>query len=519
MMDQKVVESLVLDATPLITQSASSLQQYAKNFYTTPGVRAELKDEHARNQLLLWGDFLKVRQPKQESIDRVNAFSKLTGDYSVLSMNDVHIIALAYELEVEQNGESNLRKFPGQQLEGENPGPELNSVPSRVQHQTEQPVTTSSNVSPQEVVKEEKDEQDGTNKEMEANNNDEEDDGFQTVAHKKRYSRKHYRQEWQKRKEAQLEEASRESSLVSTTEKSTEATENTANAIDTLGQDLQNSAILEPSTDTAVPSNDDEDVTADSENAEDELESQNDEDNENVYEEEDDDGEWITPDNLQELIMRDDNETVKETNHQEPLLVALSTGDFACQNTSMQLGLKLLNPQSGKQITRVRNYMYRCHACFKMLPMPKTGERKHFCPKCGGDTLLRCAVSVDTATGKVTPHLKANFQWIRKGQVYSMASPLSKNSQKKQGNAGYRHNKENRHKSLQDPVVLREDQKEYAQAIKDDAWHRKKNEKMLAEWIGGGSADNVISPFQTSYRSAGVRVGRGRNANANKKWK
>ena len=92
----------------------------------------------------------------------------------------------------------------------------------------------------------------------------------------------------------------------------------------------------------------------------------------------------------------------------------------------MQLGIKLLNAMSGKQITRVRNYMYRCHACFRLTPMSKDGKPKHFCPKCGGNTLLRCAVSIDNKTGKITPHLKQNFNWIRRGERFSLPSPLSK---------------------------------------------------------------------------------------------
>ena len=79
---------------------------------------------------------------------------------------------------------------------------------------------------------------------------------------------------------------------------------------------------------------------------------------------------------------------------------------------------------------------------------------------------MRCAVSVDNKTGKITPHLKQNFQWIRRGERYSLPSPLSKNQKKLQGNGGYQHNKENRHKSLQTPLILNEDQKEYQRALK-----------------------------------------------------
>ncbi|KAM3126558.1 hypothetical protein CJJ07_000412 [Candidozyma auris] len=442
-MTDKSVDSLVLDATPLITQSASALQQFASNFFTTPGVRAELKDEHSRNQLLLWGDRLVVRQPKQSSVDRVSSFAKLTGDFSVLSMNDIHIIALAYELEVEKAGKDELRRYPGERLTGQ-----------------EEPEKPKRDYAPKERLEEVE----------EDDKPQEDDDGFQIVSKKK--SRKP-RKKWSPKEPEKPKD-----------KEEVKATENTAED---------------------VP--EERDPAQDGENPNEELAEE--------YDEDDDDGDWITPDNLKDEILKDSNETVQDNKEVVTIPVALSTGDFACQNTSLQLGLKLMNPHSGKQIKRVRNYMYRCHACFTMTPMSKTGQPKHFCPKCGGNTLLRCAVSVDNETGKVTPHLKRNFQWIVRGQVYSMPSPLSKNQQKNQGNRGYQHNKDLRNRSSE-PLILREDQKEYAKALKDDAWSRKKSEKMLQEWIGGGSADNFISPFGTSYKSSGVRVGRGRNANANK---
>lgn len=449
-MTSKSVDSWVLDATPLITQPASTLQQFAANFYTTPGVKSELKDEHSRNQLLLWADRLVVRQPKQLSIDRINSFAKLTGDYSVLSMNDIHIIALAYELEIEKAGADRLRRFPGQKLEGEE---EEKPKPKREYKPRE------------EIVEEEQPQED--------------DDGFQVVSKKK--SRKP-RRNWAPREGSKSSEETKPVEEVKPEQETKSVEEKT---------ESEQAATEAQSTEQKGEQLDEE------------------------YNEDDDDGEWITPENLQEEIFKDNNETVQENTQSTFIPVALSTGDFACQNTSLQLGLKLMNPSSGKQIKRVRNYMYRCHACFTMTPMSKSGQPKHFCPKCGGNTLLRCAVSVDNETGKITPHLKKNFQWIVRGQVYSISSPLSRNQQKNQGNRGYQHNKELRPNS-QEPVILREDQKEYAKALKDDAWLRKKSEKMLQEWIGGGSADNFISPFGTTYKSSGVRVGRGRNANANK---
>ena len=45
---------------------------------------------------------------------QVTAFSKKTGDYGVLSLADIHILALTYELECELNhGDWRLLKEPG----------------------------------------------------------------------------------------------------------------------------------------------------------------------------------------------------------------------------------------------------------------------------------------------------------------------------------------------------------------------------------------------------------------------
>ncbi|KAK6889920.1 20S-pre-rRNA D-site endonuclease NOB1 [Candida tropicalis] len=461
MSETKNIQSLVLDAGPLITQPATTLQQYATEYYTTPGVHSELKDEYARQQLAIWGDNLKIKQPKPEYIEKTIKFSKLTGDYSVLSVNDLHIIALAYELEVLNNGESNLRKFPGEVLES--------------QKQENQGENSTSNIG-------------------------EDNDGF-IVATKRRGGRRQ-REKERLRKKGLLPTFTPQPKQEQPKEEPKE-------------ESKEVESIQEEST----PEVTSQEVTSQEEPVQETPKETTDELTEE-FDEEDDDGEWITPDNLQEEILKDKNEQVQDSAISGPVIkVALATGDFACQNVAMQLGIKLLNAMSGKQITRVRNYMYRCHACFRLTPMSKDGKPKHFCPKCGGNTLLRCAVSIDNKTGKITPHLKQNFNWIRRGERFSLPSPLSKNQQKLQGNGGFQHNVQNRHKSLQNPLLLREDQKEYQQAIKNDEWERRQQDKMLQDWIGGGSADNYVSPFgdTNTLRNSGVRVGRGRYANSSKK--
>lgn len=450
-LNEPKVQSLVLDATPLITQHVSTLQQYAKQFYTTPTVFKEIKDEHARRNLELWGDNLVLRHPKNEFIKKVSDFAKLTGDYAVLSANDIHIIALTYELEVELNhGDWRLRKFPGEKLE-------FNNKKSKQEVKQDE--------EPKEIVAE-----------------------TPTTEEPKKKQRRRGGKKQRAKREAALQA---ELDVEEQEEQETEDKEinETTKALDDLK--IQNKE-EEPLSQT--------DLSED-------------------YDDSDDDGDWIDQDNLLQEMIKDQGEKIENqstVSSSTKIKCALSTQDFAVQNVSLQIGLNLMNTLSGLQIKRVRNYMLRCYACFRMIPFPKDGKPKHFCPHCGGQTLLRCAVSVDARTGDVTPHLKANFEWHKRGDRYSLASPLSKASQKRLGKKGFVHNKSNKQKEYNEPI-LREDQKEYAKAVKDEDWLRRQNEKVLNDWIGGGSADNFISPFAVQgYRSSGVKVGKGRFINSSR---
>ncbi|SCV06167.1 LANO_0H23574g1_1 [Lachancea nothofagi CBS 11611] len=454
------VNSLVLDATPLITQSYSHYQNYAKAFYTTPTVFQEIKDEQARKNLEIWRSLgtLQLRQPREHSVKRVGDFAKLTGDYSVLSANDIHIIALAYELETELNeGDWRLRKKPGDDLA---PVAELEV---------------------NEATKSES----ATDKDK---------------------SKKKRRRGGKKQREKQLlrhNVENNEAEFIKS--EATETLETTADVVTSQTKEEPQPEEANIIINEASEENVAQDATSDFDS--------------------DDDGDWINPENLTETMIKDSGEDTTGSNVREDLnghisenhlvlpqnQVALATGDFAVQNVALQLNLNLMNFLSGLRIKKLRNYMLRCHACFKIFPLAKDGTSKHFCPSCGGNnTLMRCAVSVDAATGDITPHLKANFQWNNRGNRYSIASPLSKNSQKRFGKKGFVHIKHG-----QDVELLREDQKEYEKALKQEDWTRRHNEKVLNEWTGGGSADNYISPFAISgLKHHSVKVGRGRHANS-----
>ncbi|SCU92896.1 LAMI_0E12486g1_1 [Lachancea mirantina] len=453
---QAHVDSLVLDATPLITQPYTHYQHYAKAFYTTPTVLHEIKDERARENLKIWESIgsLKLRHPKKESVERVSNFARLTGDYSVLSANDIHIIALTYELEIELNGgDWRLRKTPGEDVEKGDA--------------------------------------------REAADAAETTDVAETADERPRDAKKKRRRGGKKQREKRIAAEIADGAK--------------ADEMFNRKVDLE---LEQPATNEAFE-------------AEPQVAGNDEQKEDNDYYD-DDDGEWITPENLTEAMIKDSGEDTTGMlvgdDSADPMKrldlpqnkVALATGDFAVQNVALQMNLNLMNFMSGLRIKKLRNYMLRCHACFKLIPIPRDGKAKHFCPSCGGySTLLRCAVSVDATTGDIVPHLKANFQWTNRGNKYSIASPLSKNSQKRAGNKGFVHTKH-----AQDVALLREDQKEYVQALKQEDWTRRHNEKVLDDWIGGGSADNFVSPFAISgLKHHSVRVGRGRYANSSRKKK
>lgn len=93
-------------------------------------------------------------------------------------------------------------------------------------------------------------------------------------------------------------------------------------------------------------------------------------------EEEDNQGEWITPRNValhksQALDLLPDSMNSKngkgkkrKTPQDDRVDVGCMTADYAMQNVLLHMGLNLVGVE-GKRITSVKNWVLRCHACFK----------------------------------------------------------------------------------------------------------------------------------------------------------
>ncbi|CAJ0840438.1 9375_t:CDS:2 [Entrophospora sp. SA101] len=102
---------------------------------------------------------------------------------------------------------------------------------------------------------------------------------------------------------------------------------------------------------------------------------------------------------------------------EETIGVACTTIDYSMQNVLLQMGLNLISVE-GKRIKQIKNWVLRCHACYKIT----TNMEKKFCPKCGGPTLIRTSTSTD-ANGNVKYYLKKNFQYKLRGTKYSIPNP------------------------------------------------------------------------------------------------
>ena len=116
--ESKSVKSIILDTSPILnnTPSISSLLNKCETLYTVQSVVDEIKDKNARSRLeVTILPFLKIRTPKPDSVKFISQFARKTGDFAVLSIPDIQILALAYELDCEQSGgDVRLRQFPGQ---------------------------------------------------------------------------------------------------------------------------------------------------------------------------------------------------------------------------------------------------------------------------------------------------------------------------------------------------------------------------------------------------------------------
>jgi RNA-binding protein NOB1 len=450
----KSIHTLILDAGPLIKNDppVSTLLSTAEELYTLPSVISEIKDEATRlrvNTQLL--PFLKLRSPKPESVNFVVGFARRTGDLEVLSKPDLHLIALAYELECERNhGDWRLRNTPAQKgLNGKSPAQK-----AREEAAGEDATTATAQTAVDDA---------DTSNDMPTDSTEAQVPAASEILAAEETT--------------QLEEQGPPSEV---------AQEQVSHQLDSL--------TLEAKQDNTEPA----DLASGDAKGSQDISGAAPE----VAEDDDDDDEegWITPENLKQQQTKD-QASAPEQPIQRVLQVALLTSDYAMQNVLLRINLNLVSPTLAR-ITRVKTWVLRCHGCFQITRQMD----KQFCPRCGQPTLTRVSCSTDQS-GNFQVHLKKNFQWNNRGNVYSVPKPVHGTSNGKDRGQGGGKGGWGRE------LLLAEDQKEYTMKVNEDKRTRQRD-LMDEDYLPG-----ILSGRRQGGGGGGgrLKVGAGRNVNSKKR--
>jgi len=153
------------------------------------------------------------------------------------------------------------------------------------------------------------------------------------------------------------------------------------------------------------------------------------------------------------------------------------TADFAMQNVILQMGLNLVGVE-GKRIEKVKSWVLRCHACFKICK----DSSKQFCPSCGNPSLLRTSVTISSPGASADApamqiHLKANFQYRTRGTKYSIPAPKPGSAKTGSGEG----------------LILREDQSEYLKARHRADGKRQREERKILKGVFDKGVDGGLT--------------------------
>lgn len=117
------LEHLVIDSGAIIRGQGFNYFNASKRFWTVQEVLGEIRDSKARHLLASLPFEIEVRSPSDSAIRAVVEFARKTGDLGQLSMVDLKVLALTYDLEVETNGTKYIRTEPKKTLKA----PEVSS--------------------------------------------------------------------------------------------------------------------------------------------------------------------------------------------------------------------------------------------------------------------------------------------------------------------------------------------------------------------------------------------------------
>lgn len=468
----KQVHTLILDTSPILLASPplSTLLTTASTLLTTSSVLLELRADEPRQRFeTLYRPFVTVRDPRRESVAHIRGFARRTGDLGVLSETDLEVLALAFECEVERNGgDWRLRSVPGQRrvngrapVKAEGEEVEVKGRDGEVEvkghdGEVEEVVESLEGVSLEEqATQQDTAGIDGSHHMLESQDTNKDLEHTSASGLPQSTPDVHPLQE---------------SAHQDTEGSARQDTEDLAqpHLADSAGPDLADSANpVEPT--LTDPGDSDSDG-------------------------------WITATNLKKKQAQDESGASTTAKTQQILQVATMTGDFAMQNVLLQMNLNLLSTTTCKRISHIRQTILRCHACFATT----RDMSKQFCTRCGKPTLTRVSSSTNDK-GEVKLHLKQNFQWNNRGNVYSVPKPQagSANGKWKGKESGGGKN------GWGNGLILAEDQKEYVRAVVGQGRKKKERDLMDEDFLPG-----ILTGERAASKGGRVKVGAGRTVNS-----
>ncbi|KAF3686155.1 RNA-binding protein NOB1 [Channa argus] len=381
-----LVEHVVADAGAFLKKAP--LQDIGRNVYTLRDVVNEIRDKPTRRSLAFLPYQIIFKEPAPEHIRHVTEFSKKTGDYPSLSATDIKVLALTYQLELEHVGTKHLRREPEVKvnIHSTQRHPETPVNVAGFHFPSKKPADTSSSRQPD----------------------------TDTADTEQFNSFQFWREPLPSIDNDLLE-------LLEPVEVLNSSNKQTIKNPQAPDSDEFNSFQFwrEP-----LPSVDDslldllklEDVSGSGSSPQRDVQS-DDEDKENEpdgeEDEDDNEGGWITPSNIKQVKMESADWVAPGD-----VRVGCLTTDFAMQNVLIQIGLHVLSV-NGMLIKQARNYILRCHACFKTT----SNMTKVFCPNCGNQTLKKVAVTVNE-DGTMQMHFSKNPKVLNpRGLRHSLPLP------------------------------------------------------------------------------------------------
>jgi RNA-binding protein NOB1 len=484
---------VVLDSGAVI--SGSSFQSLGTDvrYVTVPNVIAEIKDKRSRMLLESFPFKLQLQTPSAAAMKAVCDFARLCGEFHELSVTDLEVMALSYQLEVEKNGMKNIRTVPAgtknapvEKKEVEAPvfveeQPKKVAVPNTVwggkssisfadmlKKAPEAPAVV---VASSEGVESEGESTDSDGEswvegeEVEEQYSEvtgEEDDANSLV-------------DGEEIEEEDIEEFVAEMvrqklEKTSIVEVDREAEQELKESVDEVAEGaIEKISEFRPISDLKDVCDDRSEVASTS--------TRQTQQHKNPGFE----GHWITPENVdfqQEGTWGISGKQIQKRKRKLPRSmktpVACMTTDYGMQNVMAQMGLRLLTID-GRTLHKIRHWALGCFGCREIC----NDLSREFCPGCGGHTLVRVGVDSNPHTGEIRYHWnKRRLTTARRGVKYSIPKP--------------------KHGRNANNIILREDELNQARAKRGRPGSKNHS---VDEWTDKGLEFNVLIGTSTRKNS------------------